>query len=493
MSSRLFRILALIFCQCVLPPCGLADPERVLQVRNAIEVAPGRIRIFAGFVERQNSVRYPISTLDTSAFRLRVSGDSVASVAAISLSTFGTLAPGPERGLLLGMEQTSDLGESSALVRGGVAEFVGTLRAGFLSVVSFHSKGVDVLAESIPGRADNIKAIQKRLLEVNQINESGAIAEAVCSIFSQFGSWREFMSDASAQKAAVFVGRGGVLDSAAISKTIRCLGTAKAMGVQVYWLKLADVDQNSSVGLQELAQGFLEGGGFLQEIPLGTDFSSSLSNVRANLDDEYVVEFVLPAAARKSSTLRYSLQASYHGNVVVASESFVDIVALEEPKAPETIMRSKINWWRIIVAVAVFVALVLLIVLLFMWRHALRYRKCDVCGHEVRRDFSDCAFRSAKCLGRLVVVCGADSGRIFPLFEGDNIIGSSPDCGVRLMSGTLARKHGKLTLLKKKALYQAVDGKGDMVNGWPLNEPRLLASGTNLRLGDAVLRFESRE
>jgi hypothetical protein len=493
MNRGALKSVLLVLLFCIFPLLAFAEPERNLEVRHAVEVQPGRVRIFARFVERQNSVRYPISTLDTSAFRLRVSGDDGAPVPAVSLSTFGTLAPGPERGLLLGMEQTSELGKSARFVREGAAEFVGTLRSGFLSVISFHSKGVDVFAESIPGRTDNIKAIQKRLLDVNQISEKGSIAEGACSISAQFSAWREFMSDSSAQKAAVFIGHGGVLNSAAINRTVGCLGTAKAMGIQVYWLRVADNSQTALTGSQELAQVFLDGGGFLQEILPDTDFSSSLSNVRANLDDEYVAEFVLPASARKSSDLRYSLLASYHGNVVVAPENVVKIVALEEPKALAPMGRSQINWLNLLVGLIAILSIVLLIVSFFIWRHARRYRMCDVCGHEVRRDFSDCAFRSAKCLGRLVVVSGTDSGRIFPLFEGDNFIGSAADCGVRLAASAVVGKHSKLTLFKKKALYQVMEGKGDRINGWPLSEPRLLGSGANIRLGNAALRFESKE
>ena len=91
------------------------------------------------------------------------------------------------------------------------------------------------------------------------------------------------------------------------------------------------------------------------------------------------------------------------------------------------------------------------------------------------------------------VIQGPGLGSEFPLFSGENTFGSSSSNSIRWKAKGLTRKHGKIVITKRKALFSPMRGSETRVNGVIATEPRLLSSGSILRVGDVVCRVDFKE
>lgn len=76
------------------------------------------------------------------------------------------------------------------------------------------------------------------------------------------------------------------------------------------------------------------------------------------------------------------------------------------------------------------------------------------------------------------------------LREGENLIGRTPDCAVRIDSPQVSRHHARIRVHEGRATVEDLGSKnGTFVDGTRLDGPRRLADGENVCVGPALLIF----
>jgi hypothetical protein len=126
-------------------------------------------------------------------------------------------------------------------------------------------------------------------------------------------------------------------------------------------------------------------------------------------------------------------------------------------------------------------------------KHRAKTTGCSTCGSRVYRDHSDCPFRKSNCVARLVYIGGPNAGQTIPLLAGATRLSRFGFRGAGIaVSGRKIDwfNHGTIIIDGSKAIYTPVRFSRDRINGWLVNEPRLLGVGGVLRIGDQNLRFE---
>jgi len=82
------------------------------------------------------------------------------------------------------------------------------------------------------------------------------------------------------------------------------------------------------------------------------------------------------------------------------------------------------------------------------------------------------------------------ANRNFPLHEGENIIGRSPDVDVPIYASIVSRRHARLVVHRGSAHVEDLGSKnGTFVGSERLSAPRLLRDGDVLRVGDFYLIY----
>lgn len=94
----------------------------------------------------------------------------------------------------------------------------------------------------------------------------------------------------------------------------------------------------------------------------------------------------------------------------------------------------------------------------------------------------------------LVVYAGANLGRVYPLSEGTQIIGRSPQAHLTLMDEEVSRQHASLSLQGQggEAVVTLEDldsTNGTFVNGIPLKGSQRLEAGDRITMGSHVLKL----
>ncbi|MBW2453504.1 MAG: diguanylate cyclase [Deltaproteobacteria bacterium] len=98
--------------------------------------------------------------------------------------------------------------------------------------------------------------------------------------------------------------------------------------------------------------------------------------------------------------------------------------------------------------------------------------------------------RSERDRAYLIVLAGADVGKMFKLDQGETVIGRSHRADIRLEDDSISRLHVKVTLQGTKVLIEDLGSS----NGTLVNEARIsgraLGDGDKIRLGEtAILKF----
>jgi DNA-binding winged helix-turn-helix (wHTH) protein len=80
--------------------------------------------------------------------------------------------------------------------------------------------------------------------------------------------------------------------------------------------------------------------------------------------------------------------------------------------------------------------------------------------------------------------------REFPLVQGSNVIGRSPDCEVRINSTRVSRRHSRLVVAGDRATIEDLGSKnGTHVRGRRASGPTPLRDGEEILLGHEAVRF----
>jgi diguanylate cyclase (GGDEF)-like protein len=90
----------------------------------------------------------------------------------------------------------------------------------------------------------------------------------------------------------------------------------------------------------------------------------------------------------------------------------------------------------------------------------------------------------------LVAYAGAALGRLFPLPEGEVVLGRSPEVGIALMDGEVSRHHARILVAEGRVKVEDLGStNGTQVNGESIQSPCLLRPGDRLGIGGHVLKL----
>jgi hypothetical protein len=81
--------------------------------------------------------------------------------------------------------------------------------------------------------------------------------------------------------------------------------------------------------------------------------------------------------------------------------------------------------------------------------------------------------------------------RIFPLFEGENVLGRDPEARVSIDHSSVSRQHARISIQNGKAVLEDLRSRnGTFLAGQPVTAPAPLEDGNVIGLGPVTLVFE---
>jgi hypothetical protein len=508
--ERMHHLLPLVISLPLL--MAVETPRREVVVRAHGVERNEVLRLLVSVYERDNDSRYPLSTLDSGSFSL-VSQENVPMGKPFSVATVGSLFPGLKRATVVVFEANSGTPvREGVAIRSAIAEFLPSLRSPFLSVVATGVDASHELFNYTPLKAENPKALGRFVIDYQPLISRRGDAAGLCSALGVFKGWGTSDFSSFDQMNVVLVSQGNLIEEDEVRAGL-CRADLVRSGVRLFSVVLGAVSSLKSSGGGESPKGAVEERpGFVQHVaPLG-DIQSALNNIRAYLDDEYVLDFDRTRLAHDPRLFEQEmlLQVAYHGNLVHSAPllvTFPKVVVKEPEVAPSPTpppakvsatggrrhSSSGLSAQRFLVLGGAVLSLVVasaLGALVF-----LRKRRvfCATCGHPVAENHESCPFKSDKCVARLRVMQGECSGMMFPLFVGVNSFGSGRRNAVSVGATGIERHHGRISIAKRKVVYYPNGGGTDRINGWTVHEPRLIAHGNIIRIGDTVFCFELRE
>lgn len=469
--------------------------QRKISIRAYEIFQERKLRIHLILDESDGSGRYLLNTLDAKSFRIQPEEASEAPIEPTSLSTFANRSPAAYRETAVVFEankQFSELQFNS--IRSAVAGFLGGFRSDILSVRATTEEKESRLAWIAPGQSENPRAVQKSILESPSLDGRAGVAAGVCAAMKEFES--ESPSMAPAQRSLIFISSAAGEGSSGWSNARKCLAQAIEARVRIFWVRIHDQELRQVGEFDAVIAGIVEkSGGFIGKLTATSEPVGALSNLRSYLDDEYILEFDFGQYRPYSDILKFSVSANYHGNIYRSAElKYEGFVAKPRPDELERVEQARESARLKERQTFYFISAVLLLSAFFIVYFLRRNTAgCQKCGFRVSSSFQDCPFRNSKCHGRMSVIQGPGLGSEFPLFSGENTFGSSLANTIRWRAKSLARKHGRIVITKRKALFLPVRGSQTRVNGVIATEPRLLSSGSILRIGDVVCRVDFKE
>ncbi len=526
MSKIHFQSIALV---AVLAFPALRHPSvlaasKLVRVRAVEPTDDFKLIVFGRVFEEDNGILFPVTTLDREAFSLALGKDMKIDVKPDSLSTYSSLAQPRARRMVITFPFAANVPESTMRdIRQTLAENLPLTRSDYLSVLSITSEGESEIAGATPGVADNIRALQKRILDAKSAGKAVGTHNLVCAAGRKFSEWARYAAAPGEQQVLVLITHPSEARTDDLRTLTTCLDELTISGVAIYLLKV-DAIPHLPVNAEKLFDAAKLSGGYVQRVGSRVDLFPALSNLFANLNEEYVATFNLFSlvgnwdgrrAIAQDGVTYMDLGVTYHGQSIKSGVFTVplqqgwrdNIERINQAKSEnEHFLRMflDLNYRERVIAGVL--AAILVVTVLFIFRYWLlsvrlwlRSVRCRTCGLRVKRSFSNCPYRETRFAGWLSVLNGKDIGMVLPVMQGANLIGTSDSCQIHFRRGyKIRRKHAELLIDNGKAQFKTLrPGVAkrlvDMVNGFPVHEARLLAHGDVLRIGEAYLRFELRE
>lgn len=483
----------------VTPAAGEEKLKRSVVVRAHEVFDKRKLRLFVVVDEADTEGRYLLNTLDARSFRLSGKDSEDAPVEVVSLSTIVTKSPPVQRETAIIFESSAELTQQqSDGIRKAVASFLGGYRSDVLSVRMGNEENSSRLAWISPSQSENPRAIQRSVLDSPVLAGARGLTPALCDGIRDLNVIDSQGTGPHVQRNVIVVSSDMPSVTKSFGEMAKCLSEADDIGARVFWVRLRSAPpgaENSGKFAKTLSAGVFASNGFTHSIPLSADPLPALNNVRSYLDDEYILEFDLDRLKPYSDTIELELTASYHGNII--KSGFFEAEGFTPYPSPEDIARQAqiqdASRRKEIFTVGLIVGILSLTGIFFWFRLKKNVHVCQECSFVVARNFQDCPFRNPKCYGRLSVIHGPLLGKVFPLFSGENTLGSRRSSMVRLRGRGVAADHAKIVLSKRKALYSPAKGSECRINGIAAIEPRLLGSGSVIRIGDCVCRVDFKE
>ncbi len=524
--TRVFNLLFIPFLTATFfmsPIVALAATKNIV-VRSLEPTEEFKLVIYGRVFESENNVSFPITTVDRDAFILELGRSTKTQIKPESLTTFGSASQSRTRRLVIALPFATNIQQSALQeFQQTIAENLPLTRSEFLSIISVSSQGQRELAGTTPDEADNVRALQRKLLDAEPKGNSTGVSELVCAASKKYKEWSRYAPKTGEQKALILLANPTETSRERIRTLEDCLSQLAADDVAVYLLR-ADRIPGAGVSAEApFLRPELMSGGFIQKVSSRVDLFPALLNVLANLNEEYVATFNLfpligtwdgRSAIAEGNVSYFNLMVGYHGQSVSSGLLSVplprrwqeNIAQFDKSRSTrEKLITGILDLNATERAVGGVLCLVLLTALGFVVRYIwlgfrlwLRTVRCRTCGLRVKRSFSNCPYRDSDLAGWLSVLSGPNVGMVLPVKQGRNLIGTSGGCGIHLPeSRKVRRKHAEITVENWKAqlkLFPSAVGRRpqDCVNGFVLSEPRLICHGDVLKIGNMYLRFEVR-
>lgn len=487
--------------------------SRVADVLEVKHLGDKKIRLIFSAQENNGTQRFPITTIDRSMVKVDFMNVSAPPADAESLMLNGSGGSELRRAMFVGFSLHRKL-RSRAIeeVRADVGDLIKQLPSEMLTVAAIAQDSARVIADVTPQKSDNVNRISQQLQALEPEGEGPALADTLCVAAERFHAWDLSSFKKSDQKILIMLSTPGDAPSKERFRGQNCWRSLLDQGVRVFFVSFGESSGVSHFNLADVAQ---ESGGYAHRVSGPVEMNAAVKNIIALLQNEYVVDVTAPAISEADQPLELKVRIAYHDASFeshIFDIGFV-IPALAIGASPSAHMPGNvgvggdngqelreshsstlnISLWALGVTAFLGVAGVICVPII---KHRAKTTACSTCSLRVSRDHSDCPFRKATCVARLVYIGGPNAGKTIPLLAGTTKLSRFPLRG----DGTavLGRKidwihHGTITIEGTKAIYTPVKVARDRINGWLVNEPRLLGVGGVLRIGDQNLRFEMKQ
>ena len=516
---RGWHCLRAIIVVVLLNPAGIASGQTsstgkgaISRVADILEVRPltdKKIRLIFSAQENNGSQRFPITTIDRSMVKVEFVNVSAPPADAESLMLNGSGSTELQRAMFVGFSLHRKL-RSRAVeeVRADVGDLIKQLPSELLTVAAISQDSARVIADVTPDKSDNLNRIVQQLQTLEPEGEGPAMADTLCVAAERFHAWDLSGFKKSDQKVLIMLSTPGDAPGKERFRGQNCWRSLLDQGVRVFFVSFGDASGASYFNLADVAQ---ESGGYVHRVSGPVEMSAAVKNIIALLQNEYVVDVAAPPISKDDQPLELKVRVAYHDTIFesqVFNVGFVmpsladglssagEISGREHDGSNQEESREAEDFPTRSISIAFgLMAFLGLAGLGFapVVKRRLGTVSCSTCGTRVARDHSDCPFRKPNCVARLVYIGGRNAGQTIPLLAGVTKLsrfgrrGSSISVSGR---GIDWLHHGTITIEGSKAIYTPVKVSRDRVNGWLVNEPRLLGVGGVLRIGDQNLRFE---
>lgn len=483
--------------------------KRKLTIRAHEVFEQRKLRVYAIADESDSEGRFLLNTLDSRAFKLFGNDPKEAPLDAASLSTVATKSPAIPRETAILFESSQSMPQQkSDAVRKAVVAFLNGFRSDVLTVRMGNDEKNIRLAWISPSQSENPRALQRAILDSPAVAGAQGITSPVCSGIRDLNVLGDQNPAVLVQRNIIIVSEEHSLSSKGSAELRKCLGEAVDYGARIFWVELKQSAGDEAAKTDLVRPHLSESGnskiisaaveksnGIRIKIAENADPTPAFVNFRSYMDDEYILEFDLTRFRPYSDVIELELVASYHGHVL--KSGFFKAEGFVAQPSPEDLERTaqlqEIRRRREMMNLLMIFLLVSGTGILMWYWLRKKAHVCQDCSFVVERNFSDCPFRNNKCYGRLSIIHGPMTGKVFPLFSGDNSLGRSRSNTIRLKGSGIQRMHAKIVLSKRKALLTPLKTCGVRVNGVLTTDPRLLGSGSIIRVGDAVCRLDFKE
>jgi hypothetical protein len=481
---------------------------RVAEILEVEHLEDHRIRIVFSAQERDAIQRFPITTIDRSMVKVDFTNTSTAPAEAKSLLLHGAGGNDLKRATYIGFSLHRKLNARAIEeLRSDLGLLIKDLPSELLTVSAISQDSARVIADVSPEKGDNINRILQQLQSLEPEGEGPALADTLCVAAERFHAWDLSKFKKSDQKILVILSTPGDSPTTERYRGQNCWRSLLDQGVRVFHVSFGPEAGKPAFDLASVAP---ESGGYVHRVGGPVEMGAAIKNVIALLKTEYVIDVDAPDIALEDQPLELKLRVSYHDEMFESSNFNVGFVipslatvfaatkiSAEKSKEDEEKIRAaefRQRLWQLLFGLIFIVVITLLIVGVRRWIHKRRtMNDCQTCGFTVLKNHSDCPFRRGDCVARLVVVGGKYAGQTIPIMKGETNIARFPKggSGVKLRGRKIGWwSHGTIKLDGTKALYTPGKAGRDRINGWLVQEPRLLGVGSVLTIGDQTVRFE---
>ena len=486
--------------------------SRVADILEVRHLGDKKIRLIFSAQENNGAQRFPITTIDRSMVKVDFMNVSAPPAEAESLMLNGSGGTELKRAMFIGFSLHRKLrARAIEEVRADVGDLIKQLPAELLTVAAISQDSARVIADVTPQKSDNINRISQQLQALEPEGEGPALADTLCVAAERFHAWDLSGFKKSDQKTLILLSTPGDAPGKERFRGQNCWRSLLDQGVRVFFVSFGDPSGVSNFNLGDVAQ---ESGGYAHRVSGPVEMSAAVKNIIALLQNEYVVDVTAPAISEDDQPLELKVRIAYHDTTfeshifdvgfVIPALAIGATAGVNIPNGATSVDHGQVlsesaglyfygSVWALVITALLGLAAVVGLPLI---KHRAKTTGCSTCGSRVALDHSDCPFRKSSCVARLVYIGGPSAGQTIPLLAGATRLSRFPLRGEgKAISGRKIDwfNHGTITIEGSKAIYTPVRFSRDRINGWLVNEPRLLGVGGMLRIGDQNLRFEMKQ